>query len=175
MRVPDSCYAVIALGSNLGNSIELITHAFDQIGQFSEGPVLRSSLWRSSPVNCPPGSADFVNAVMAITPSLTDTPENLLGKLQGIEGQMGRKPKKVENEARPIDLDLIGYGDRTSSTPYLELPHPRAHLRKFVLAPLAEILPGQMLPGWSADASELLKQLMADPGNSEICERLVSS
>lgn len=172
VNVADSCYAIIALGSNQGDSAELIGRASESIRRFSEGPMLRSSLWKSTPVDCPPGSSEFVNAVVAITPSLTDTPENLLGKLQAIERQLGRPPKRMLNEARPIDLDLISYGERSSESEYLNLPHPRAHLRKFVLAPLAEILPEHMAPGWSAPAAVLLEGLMADTSTTETCKRL---
>ena len=174
MSVPDSCQAVVAIGSNLGNSGELIEKAIEQVSRFSEAPVLRSSLWRSSPVDCPPGSPDFVNAVVVITPGLTDTPQNLLGRLQEIERQLGRTPKRVANEARPIDLDLISYGDRTSRSDHLTLPHPRAHQRRFVLAPLVEVLPDHRAPGWTGSASDLLDRLKNDSSNGEVCARMIS-
>jgi len=172
MSVPDTCHAVVALGSNLGDSVQLVESAIERVSRFSEKPVLRSSLWKSAPVDCPPDSPPFINAVVAITPSLTDTPDNLLGKLQAIERQLGRSPKTVVNQAREIDLDLIAYGDRTSCTDYLVLPHPRAHLRKFVLAPLTEILPDLVAPGWKECAADLLKRTIENQDNDEICEPL---
>jgi 2-amino-4-hydroxy-6-hydroxymethyldihydropteridine diphosphokinase len=156
MNEEHSRLAVIALGSNLGDSVALIDRAIAALEKVSDQPVLRSSLWKSKPVDCPPGSPDFVNAVVAIKPSPTDTPENLLGKLQAIERQLGRGPKQTDNEPRPIDLDLIAFGNHRISNEYLTLPHPRAHLRKFVLGPLAEILPDFEAPGWSRESSALL-------------------
>jgi len=175
MSVPDSCQAIVALGSNLGSSTELIERAMDVVAGLSSGPVLRSSLWRSSPVDCPPGSPDFVNAVIGITPGPAMTPEGLLAQLQAIETEMGRLPKTVVNEARLIDLDLVSYGDQTIRTEHLVLPHPRAHQRRFVLAPLAEILPDHRAPGWGAGAAALLDRLQADRAGSEVCKLILSS
>ena len=63
------------------------------------------------------------------------------------------------NEARPLDLDLIAFGHEIRSTPELILPHPRAHLRQFVLQPLGEIAPELVFPAQNKSVSELLKQL----------------
>ena len=156
MKEEHSRLAIIALGSNLGDSVALIDQAIVALEKFSDQPALRSSFWRSEPVDCPPGSPDFVNVVVAIKPSPTDTPENLLGKLQAIERQLGRGPKQIDNEPRPIDLDLIAFGNHQISNEYLTVPHPRAHLRKFVVGPLAEIVPDFKAPGWVGEASSLL-------------------
>jgi 2-amino-4-hydroxy-6-hydroxymethyldihydropteridine diphosphokinase len=101
----------------------------------------------------------FLNAVVAITPKAGETPESLLAKLQKLEKEFGRTPKKILNEPRPLDLDLIAFGSETRATPELTLPHPRAQLRRFVLAPLAEIAPDLILPGQGAAVSDLLSQL----------------
>lgn len=162
MNGEHSRLAIIALGSNLGDSATLINQAIAALEKFSDMPVLRSSLWKSEPVDCPPGSPNFINAVVAIKPSPTDTPENLLGKLQAIERQFGRGPKQTDNEPRPIDLDLIAFGGHKVSNEYLTLPHPRAHLRAFVLGPLAEIVPDFTAPGWAVGASDLLASLPRD-------------
>lgn len=150
---------IIALGSNQGNSTELIRQAIERLKDFSSTPLFLSSLWRSTPVDCPPGSADFVNAVVALRPSPKETPETLLRKLQAIEKEFGRKPKVVLNEPRPLDLDLIAFGNETRESAELILPHPRAISRRFVLEPLAEILPELILPGQTKTISELLKEL----------------
>ena len=168
MNTDHSRLAVIALGSNLGDSVSLIEEAIVALEKFSDQPALRSSLWKSEPIDCPPGSPDFVNAVVAIKPSPTDTPENLLGKMHAIERQLGRGPKQTDNEPRPMDLDLIAFGDHQLRNDYLTLPHPRAHTRKFVLGPLAEILPNLVAPGWSTGASELLASLPADEAASQL-------
>jgi 2-amino-4-hydroxy-6-hydroxymethyldihydropteridine diphosphokinase len=148
--------AIIALGSNLGDSAAIIEAAFERLQQISARPILRSSLWRSEPIDCPPGSPPFVNAAGVMTPRKGETPESLLAKLQAIETEFGRKPKVLMNEARPLDLDLIAFGSEQRATSKLTLPHPRAHLRRFVLAPLVQIAPLIKLPGSAMNFAELL-------------------
>ncbi|HEY6167273.1 MAG TPA: 2-amino-4-hydroxy-6-hydroxymethyldihydropteridine diphosphokinase [Verrucomicrobiae bacterium] len=154
--------AYIALGSNLGDSRALVLAAMDRLETLSAAPLLRSSLWRSTPVNCPPGSPMFVNAVVGLTPLPVETPESLLAKLQSMEKEYGRQSKQVLNEPRPLDLDLIAWGNEVRSTPALTLPHPRAHLRRFVLQPLAEIAPGFILARQTKSIEELLAALESD-------------
>lgn len=126
--------------------------------------LLRSSLWRSTPIDCPAGSPDFINAVVAFELIDDETPETLLTKLRLIETQFGRKRTGIVNEARSLDLDLIAFGNEQRSSAAINLPHPRATQRRFVLAPLAEILPNFQAPGWPAPAIELLKRLpIGDP------------
>jgi 2-amino-4-hydroxy-6-hydroxymethyldihydropteridine diphosphokinase len=149
----------VALGSNQGDSVELIRKAIEQLQQFSDEPLHQSSLWQTPPVDCPPGSPDFLNAVVALTSLADETPETLLGKLQSVEKEFGRRPKKVLNEPRPLDLDLIAFGNETRATGKLILPHPRAHLRRFVLQPLAEIAPDLILPGQTKTVQQLLEEL----------------
>jgi len=130
-----------------------------KLESLSIGPVLRSSLWETSPVDCPPDSPPFINAVVALEPRPGETPEGLLGKLQEIEKEFGRQTKKRFNEPRPLDLDLIAFGDETRDTAELQLPHPRAHLRRFVLAPLSEIAPSLVLPFQRKKIRDLLSEL----------------
>ena len=165
---PPSSLAFIALGSNLGDSRKIILDALAQLQNFSEFPILKSSLWQTSPVNCPPCSPKFVNAVVGFVPSENETPPGLLRKLRKLELKFGRRPKKVLNEPRPLDLDLITFGSQTCNLPELILPHPRAHLRRFVLQPLSEIAPELVLPGQGKTVAELLAGLPAD----ETIERL---
>jgi 2-amino-4-hydroxy-6-hydroxymethyldihydropteridine diphosphokinase len=108
----------------------------------------------------------FLNAVAALWPGRALDPEGLLAELQQLERDFGRKPKRVANEARPLDLDLITFRDERRDTPSLVLPHPRAHRRRFVLEPLAEIAPNFRLPGQIATASELLAGLKTDETTS---------
>jgi len=131
-------------------------------------PLLRSSLWKTSPVDCPPGSPGFVNAVVGLKPFVDETPETLLAKLRALEKEFGRQPKKVLNEPRPLDLDLIAFGQEIRATEKLTLPHPRAHSRRFVLQPLAEIAPRFVLPGQRLTVGELLARLRSE----EIVERV---
>ena len=161
MNLPTSSptTVLIALGSNLGDSPALIQRAFSELQKLSAMPIRTSSLWQTAPVDCPPGSPPFVNAAVALTPLAGETPESLLEKLQALEKQFGRQPKAMLNEARPLDLDLIAFGSELRNTPELILPHPRAHLRWFVLKPLSEVAPEFVLPGQQTTVRDLLKRL----------------
>ena len=156
--------AIVALGSNLAEPRQTVLRAIDLLQALSDSPLLKSSLWQTAPVDCPPGSPTFVNAVVGFVPRTGETPESLLAKLQALEKQFGRRPKKEINEPRPLDLDLIAFGDEVRQSDLLALPHPRAHERRFVLQPLAEIAPDLILPGQRRTAAELLEML--PPGES---------
>lgn len=158
----DSKLAIVALGSNLGRSREAIQAAITHAKFATDHPIKCSSIWQTSPVDCPPGSPAFLNAVVAFIPQRGETPESLLKKMQALEKVLGRQPKNALNEPRTMDLDLIAFGNETRNTPELTLPHPRAHLRRFVLAPLAEILPELVLPGQTRSVRELLSNLKSD-------------
>jgi len=149
--------AFIALGSNLADPRQNILLAMDRLQELSEAPLLRSSLWETAPVDCPPGSPKFVNAVVGLQPRSGETPESLLAKLQALEREFGRKPRQILNEPRPLDLDLVAFGGEIRQTKELTLPHPRAARRRFVLGPLAEIAPDFLLPGQSFTVAELLQ------------------
>ena len=151
--------AIVAIGSNLGDTHELVLRAMDRLQQLSDKPMVRSSLYETAPVDCPPGSPNFVNAVVAFEPRVAETPDSLLKELQALEKEFGRQPKKILNESRPLDLDMIAFGNRTSNTPQLMLPHPRAHLRRFVLEPLSEIAPHFVLHGQTKDIASLFHEL----------------
>lgn len=149
----------MALGSNLGDSRAILERALRRLQEFSDAPLVKSSFYETGPVDCPPGSPKFLNAVALLVPRAGETPESLLAKLQALEKEFGRAPKKILNEPRPLDLDLIAFGNELRSTPGLTLPHPRAHLRKFVLAPLAEIAPDLILPRQRQAVARLLARL----------------
>ena len=157
--------AFVALGSNLGNPRRVILDAMTRLQRFSDEPVLKSSLWQTVPVDCPRGSPNFINAVAALVARAGETPESLLPKLQALEIEFGRQPKNILNEARPLDLDLIVFGDETRDTEDLILPHPRACQRRFVLQPLSEIAPELILPGQLLTVAKLLANL---PGNETV-------
>jgi len=152
-------WAIVALGSNLGDSHQRVLQAMERLEELSAAPLERSSLWRTAPVDCPPGSPPFVNAVVALEPRVGETPESLLGKLQALEKEFGRQPKKELNEPRPLDLDLIAFGSETRAGKELTLPHPRACERRFVLGPLSEIAPDLELPGQKKSVKQLLATL----------------
>jgi 2-amino-4-hydroxy-6-hydroxymethyldihydropteridine diphosphokinase len=153
---------VVALGSNLGDSRRNILEGMKRLQELTDGPLLRSSLWETTPVDCPPDSPAFVNAVVGLIPHAGETPESLLARLQGLEREFGRRTKQVLNEPRPLDLDLIAFGSETRAGQELTLPHPRAHERRFVLQPLSEIAPDLILPGQSVTVAQLLVRLLPD-------------
>jgi 2-amino-4-hydroxy-6-hydroxymethyldihydropteridine diphosphokinase len=154
--------AIVALGSNLGDSSRIILAVMARLQSLSDESILKSSLWQTSPVDCPPDSPKFVNAVVGLIPKEGETPESLLIRLHKLEREFGRTPKKIMNEPRPLDLDLITFGSEASHTQNLTLPHPRAHLRKFVLQPLCEIAPGLVLAGQGKTVAELLAGLSSE-------------
>jgi 2-amino-4-hydroxy-6-hydroxymethyldihydropteridine diphosphokinase len=160
--VNPSALALVALGSNLGDSRQTIRLAMDRLQEYSPEPILKSSLWQSAPINCPPGSQPFTNAIVGLVPRPEEVPESLLATLQSLERQFGRAPKTVLNEPRRLDLDLIAFGTAIRHIPQLELPHPRAHLRRFVLQPLSEIAPDLILPGQIKTVAQLLADLPPD-------------
>jgi len=151
---------LIAIGSNLGRSTELVHRAMDRLEALSERPLARSSLWRTTPVDCPPGSPLYLNAVVAILPKPDEEPLTLLHKLQAIEKKFGRERSGIVNESRTLDLDLLAFGSIEMQTVELTLPHPRAHERRFVLQPWLEIagddwrLKGRTLGEWLFDCQD---------------------
>jgi 2-amino-4-hydroxy-6-hydroxymethyldihydropteridine diphosphokinase len=171
LRTLHSALAIVALGSNLGDSRRIIREAMARLQNFSGQPIRKSSLWQTSPVDCPPGSPMFVNAVVGLEPREGETPESLLQKLRSLEKEFGRQAKKNLNEPRPLDLDLIVFGPEMRRTPELVLPHPRAHQRRFVLQPLSEIAPELVLPGQGKTVAELLAGLSSD----EVLTRILTT
>ena len=138
---------VIALGSNLGDSKSIFSSAIEEMAKripHSEFKV--SSFIETEPVDCPAGSPPFLNGVVSMKwyPDcpLSEAVETLLTTLQAIEVSAGRTPKKILNEARPLDLDIIDVEGYQHKSKRLVIPHPRACQRNFVLEPLKEILPG---------------------------------
>lgn len=108
---------------------------------------------------------DYVNGVAHLVGQ--SAPLELLRHLHGIEDRAGRV-RGAPNAARTLDLDLIAFGDAVWTGPVLALPHPRAHLRPFVLAPLSDVAPGWRHPPSGAGVSELLAA--AGPGSLRVIE-----
>lgn len=144
--------AYIALGANLGDPLATLNEALAALDAVIGVRVAaRSSLYRTAPVGFDE-QPDFINAVAAVATTLA--PEDLLATLLGIENDFGRI-RREKDGPRSLDLDLLLYGDRVMASPTLTLPHPRLHLRAFVLVPLAEIAPDLKLPGRGSVAAWL--------------------
>jgi 2-amino-4-hydroxy-6-hydroxymethyldihydropteridine diphosphokinase len=153
--------AGIALGSNLGDRHgELNAGVAFLRGLAADGTVRESARLETAPVDCPPGSEKFLNAMVELViDSDALPPEALLGKLQEFEQVRGRAREHERNSPRPLDLDIIYYGDEVIRTADLTVPHPRAAQRLFVLRPLAYLRPDLVLPGKRQTVSELLARL----------------
>jgi len=122
--------------------------------------LIALSRWFESAPVPPSGQPPYVNAVASvrIEPGVTIDPAVLLARLMEIEAACGRQ-RSTPNAARTLDLDIIAVGDMISDTPDPILPHPRAHLRAFVLAPLADVAPHWVHPVLGGTAATLLAAL----------------
>lgn len=142
--------AAIALGSNLDDPEARVHRAFGEVAALaSTRLVARSALYRTAPVGLVDQPA-FINACAVVETSLG--PRELLEALLAVERRHGRV-RDVPDGPRTLDLDIVLYGSLTMHEPGLTLPHPRAHERAFVLAPLLEAWPDAILPGRGAAAS----------------------
>ena len=135
------CTILVALGANLPGPggrapVETCRWAVARLGALPGISVDERSGWyRSAPVP-PSGQPDFVNGAVRLQGDVT--PEAMLAALHAIEAEAGRA-RSVPNAARTLDLELLAVDGLELDTPGLVVPHPRLHLRPFVLAPLAEI------------------------------------
>jgi 2-amino-4-hydroxy-6-hydroxymethyldihydropteridine diphosphokinase len=151
--------AGIALGSNLANRREYLHSAREKILKIAhaKAPFLFSQLYETDPIGCELGARKFLNAVVEM--GYEGEPEQLLSELRRIEQSLGRDPNHARNASRTVDLDLLYFGDRKIDRAELQLPHPRLHQRRFVLAPLADIRPDLILLGQTEPVQALLKNL----------------
>ena len=151
--------AGIALGSNLHSRREYLHSAREKILQIrrSNAPFLFSALYETEPIGCESGAQKFLNAVTEV--EYDEQPKELLRELRTIEESLGRNRDHTRNASRTVDLDLLYFGDHEIDRAELQLPHPRMHLRRFVLAPLADIRADLILPGQTKPVRALLSEL----------------
>lgn len=153
----------IALGSNLGdrraNLEQGVSHLLQRIPQSQL--LAGASLYETEPVDCAPGTQAFLNSVIELQAPLT--PAELHAHLVAVESLMGRPAERAHHAPRTLDLDLLYAGDYVSLDPVLTVPHPRLHLRRFVLRPLVEIRPQLRLPGLSGNMTEAMAALTDEP------------
>ena len=149
----------MALGSNLGDRLANSRSARKAILDLPnvKPPILSSAIYETDPVGCEPEAGKFLNAVLEF--DYEGGPLDLLKNLKEIESALGRPPNHPRNISRKIDIDLLYCGDTATDAEELQLPHPRMHLRKFVLQPLADIRPDLVLPGQTKTVRELLAQI----------------
>ncbi len=165
--------AYIGLGSNLGDSLQILRQAWLQLGQEPAiRPAALSSPYRTEPVAMA-SRHWFVNAVACLQTSMP--PRDLLHALLATEKEFGRTrggDKAPGHQDRTLDLDLLLYDDLISNTATMTLPHPELHRRLFVLAPLCEIAPGCVHPLLGRTAAALLTDLLADARHHPVVQRI---
>lgn len=164
----------VGLGANLGEARQTVLRALDDLTRLPETcRVACSALYRSAPVDAI--GPDFVNAVAELRTGLS--PMALLQALQAIEQASGRQ-RPYRNAPRTLDLDLLLFGQRQMADPELTLPHPRLHLRAFVLRPLLDLAPdlrhpvlGVLQPFLGALADQSLQRLEDPPAGDRVARQ----
>jgi len=152
----------IGLGSNLGNSLELVREALKQLDLVPGIRVLRaSSAYRSRPLDVASEQPEFINGVAELEVHMQ--PLQLLNLLLQLEKAMGRTRTGQGCQPRLIDLDLLLFNDCMIDRPELTVPHPRLHKRAFVLLPLCQLSPTLVIPGRG-----MAEQCLAALDNQEV-------
>lgn len=155
MKKPLMQNSFLLLGSNLGNKEEQLTQAISLISRSSGNIVTKSPLFFSEAWGY--NDATYLNQAIEISTSLS--PYELLHSLQKIEKQLGRTTKTTTHyQARTIDIDIILFADNIISSEDLTIPHPRMHLRNFVLQPLLSIAPNAIHPIFKKTIDELANE-----------------
>lgn len=149
--------AYVSLGSNLGDRAGYLLLAIR--GMFAAGlDVIRlSSIYETQPVEYTDQPV-FLNMVAELRGTTLPPPEQMLARMLRIEYALGRI-RDVQMGPRTVDLDLLIYKDERRDTEYLTLPHPRLHLRRFVLVPLNELVPTLEHPTLKRSVNDLLEHL----------------
>ncbi|MEK7524573.1 MAG: 2-amino-4-hydroxy-6-hydroxymethyldihydropteridine diphosphokinase [Patescibacteria group bacterium] len=147
--------AYLSLGSNLGDRFAAVNLAVNELQKVAGETKKVSSLYETEPVG-DRNQPWFLNCCLSI--ETTHTPEQLFELCQAIEQQMGRAPEHQKNAPRPIDIDILYYGNQILNTPQLVIPHPEMQNRLFVLQPLWEIAPAFTHPVLKKSNAQLLKE-----------------
>lgn len=151
--------AYLLLGSNLGNRKYTIDSAVNKIKEQAGVIITTSSIYETEPWGTN-ASLSFYNQIIVIKTLLSA--KRLLTVLLNIEKQLGRIRTEVKNDPRTIDIDILFFNDDIISQQDLEIPHPRIHLRRFVLEPLKEIAPLFIHPVLNKSINELLDECNDD-------------
>jgi 2-amino-4-hydroxy-6-hydroxymethyldihydropteridine diphosphokinase len=146
----------VALGANLGERQATLDAALRALNAVPGVRVLRISPWlETAAVGGPSGQPPYLNGVAELRCTLS--PRELLEALLKIERDLGRvRDPHDRNAARTLDLDIVFFGNKAIDEPGLQIPHPRAHERRFVLEPLAALAPELRHPGLKKSVREML-------------------
>jgi len=136
----------LSLGSNRGDRLAQLQSAKGYLSSLAaQSPLLASAIYETSPIDCPPASAAFLNAVIEI--DFSGSPRTLLQQVLAYEAAHGRDRSAGPNAPRTIDIDILYFGDTIVAEPDLTIPHPRLAVRRFVLVPLLAICPDRIVAG----------------------------
>lgn len=154
--MPTSTY--LSIGSNLGDRLQHLRLAINEISSKIGKVVNVSHVYETEPVGFKSDNL-FLNAILKVSTELQ--PDEELRQCKEIEKSHGRKQRQPDQgyADRPLDIDIIAYGNTSLSTERLTIPHPRLAERAFVLIPLAEIEKGLILPGYAKTTEELIEHL----------------
>lgn len=146
----------LSLGSNQGNRLENLINAVRQLRQLSENSLRISGIYETEPWGFD-APQQFYNIAVEMMTVLA--PGDLLSKIFAVEASLGRQRSEVPGyQSRPMDIDILFYGGKIIQSEKLTVPHPRLHLRRFVLEPLAELAPQYIHPLLGKTVTELLEQ-----------------
>lgn len=160
----------LGLGSNLGDRLKNLQHAKAYLLSLSPDRWHQQSpLYETAPVDCPPNSPTFFNAVLEI--EFTGAPRTLLKKTQAYENAHGRDRTLPPNAARAIDIDILYFGEKELLEKDLVIPHPRMAGRRFVLLPLSTIRPDMIVKGTGKTVKMLLRELPAREGDAKFVQQ----
>jgi 2-amino-4-hydroxy-6-hydroxymethyldihydropteridine diphosphokinase len=159
----------LALGSNVGDRLKHLQQAKAYLLSLSqEGWHLASPLYETEPVGCPPNSPKFYNTVIEV--ELESAPRTLLKKIVAYEDAHGRNRDLPKNAARPIDIDILYFGEKEVLERDLVIPHPRLAERRFVLLPLSTIRRDMIVKGTGKTVRMLLRELPEREGHVRFVE-----
>ena len=144
----------LSLGGNLGDVAATFNQAVAGLAAAGMADICRSALYRNPPVGCVPGTPDFINA--AVSGRWPGSVDDLHECCRQLEEHAGRPRCHEAYASRPLDVDIILFGDEIINTPTLHIPHREALNRLFVLVPLAEVAGDWAFPGQDGMVAEML-------------------
>ncbi len=150
-----------SLGANLGDRLATLERVCDYLSDLF-GALRLSQVYETAPLDCPVGSPAYLNACVEVTTDMA--PEAILRCCHEIEKDLGRTRSGEYGEPRTCDIDILYYGEQQINTAELTIPHPRAHMREFVLRPLCDIDSLLVLPGQQATVKDMLSTIIGTQG-----------